>query len=255
MSAHLIRTYVDSSVFRCGNPQQISLFQIATRGMTRTTPISSSKTQALARVLAGISHGYTHICSGFVRATKLEALVNKFDAKYGIADFKGQRAIRRRDGRASTQLAVYNPPPEYAMVDGRIPWLLMATPGNGVEEETLIAAHDRPVWLGYELTRHNSAGTVRWSWRRPKSEMAELYAELGEDLSRHRYRMVERTLQRIANQPGFHGVRAQSEALCKYALQRGYTGVLPHLFYVQKMAHGSPLVIAGTDGKGGAQTG
>jgi hypothetical protein len=215
--------------------------------MERKTPISSTKTEALARVLAAVSHGYSRVCSGFVLVDKLEGLIGKFDVKYGIADSKGQRAVSRHNDRASTQFAVYHPPPEYAVADGRLAWILMATPGTGVEDEHWTDAPDRPIWLGYELIRHNSAGRVRWSWRRPKSEMRDLYAELGEDLTHHRYGMVERTLQRIANQPGFHGVRDQSKALYQYARDRGYAGPLPHLFYVQKVGHGLPLIIPRAD--------
>lgn len=60
--------------------------------------------------------------------------------------------------------------------------------------------------------------------------MTQLYAELGEDLARRRYGMVEQALRRTANQPGFHGVRAQSYALVEYARARGYAGEVPRLY-------------------------
>lgn len=210
----------------------------------RTTPISQNKTQALARVLSAVTHGYTRLCTGTVPPEKLQRLALKFDQKYGIADSKGERVIRKRAGRANTQLAVYSPPDEYLPLQGRLPWILLATPGDSVEEETWTDVHEHPIWLGYELVRHNDAGEVRWTWRRPKAELTELYAELGEDLARHRYGMVQRTLERVAHQPGFHGVRAQSQALCNYAVSRGYSGPLPHLFYVCKVAHGKPMALA-----------
>ena len=90
--------------------------------------------------------------------------------------------------------------------------MLLATPGEGVETERLQEVRDRPVWLDYQLCRHNDAGEVRWTWRRTSTEMVQLYAELGEELARRRYGEVARTLQRIANQPGFHGVRTQSSS-------------------------------------------
>jgi len=74
--------------------------------------------------------------------------------------------------------------------------------------------------------------------------MTNLYAELSKDLMRRRHDQVARTLQRLANQPGFHGVRAQSAALFAFATGRGYDGALPPLFFVQKVAHGKPLFIA-----------
>ena len=211
---------------------------------TRTTPISSTKTQALARVLAAVTHGYTRVCSGTVPPEKLPRLATKFDGRYGIGHTKGQRVINRRAGRANTQFAAYSPPAEYLAVGERLPWILLATSGEGVEEETWTDVEDRPRWLDYELCRHNDAGGVRWTWRRTKAEMAQLHAELLEDLRRRRFDDVCRTLQRIANQPGFHGIRAQSQALVEYAIRNGYRGPIPHLFHVQKVPHGTPLVLA-----------
>jgi len=54
--------------------------------------------------------------------------------------------------------------------------------------------------------------------------------------------------QRIANQPGFHGVLAQSAALFAFATSPGYREPLPPLFFVQKIAHGKRLLIAHSDG-------
>ena len=104
-------------------------------------------------------------------------------------------------------------------------------------------SHERPVWLDYQLCRHNDAGEVRWTWRRTSAEMTQLYAELGEELARRRYGGVARMFQRIAYQPGFHGVRTQSAALLEFATNRGYEGDLPPHFFVQKVAHGRPLAI------------
>jgi hypothetical protein len=123
--------------------------------------------------------------------------------------------------------------------------MLLATPGEGVEAERWQDVPDRPVWLDYQLCRHNDSGKVRWTWRRTSAEMTNLYAELGEDLARQQNDQVARTLQRIGNQPGFHGVRAQSATLFAFATSRGYKGPpLPPLFFVQKAEHGSPLLIS-----------
>ncbi len=46
---------------------------------------------------------------------------------------------------------------------------------TGTEGEQLVPL-DRKPWLqlaGYELVRHNDAGKVSWTWRRPKAEMAQ----------------------------------------------------------------------------------
>jgi hypothetical protein len=210
---------------------------------TRTTPISQTKTQALARVLASVTHGYTRLCTGTVPPARLSTLAGKFDALYGIAHTRGQRVVNKRGGRANTLFVAYAPPDEYLVENERLPWMLLATPGEGVETERWQEVVDRPVWLDYQLCRHNDAGEIRWTWRRTSAEMAQLYAELGEDLARRRHGQVARTLQRVANQPGFHGVRAQSAALFAFATSRGYEGELPPLFFVQKVPHGKPLLI------------
>ena len=121
--------------------------------------------------------------------------------------------------------------------------MLLATPGDGVETERWQDVRDRRVWLDCQLCRHNDAGEVRWTWRRTSAEMTQLYAELGEEVARRRNGEVARTLQRIANQPGFHGVRTQSAALFEFATNRGYEGELSPLFFVQKVAYGKPLAI------------
>lgn len=114
------------------------------------------------------------------------------------------------------------------------------------ELEQLKSVLEKPrlVWLGYELVRHSSRGKASWTWRRTKTEMAELYALLGEQLSRRQMPAVEDTLLRISRQPGFAGVREQSWALCQFARHHGYVGELPFLFYVQKVKHGVPLCVS-----------
>jgi hypothetical protein len=73
--------------------------------------------------------------------------------------------------------------------------------------------------------------------------MAEHYALLDASLAKRHPEAVDHHLARIANQPGFHGVREQSWSLCQYARQHGYQGDLPHLFYVQKISHGERLIL------------
>jgi len=210
----------------------------------RTTPIATNKTQALTRVITAVTHGYTRLCTGVVRPEKIIPLAIKFDIQYGIAHTKGQRVQRQRAGVANTMFAAYRRPEEYRRQNECLPWMLLATSGKGVEEERWIEVAEHPVWLGYELYRHNDLGGVRWSWRRTKREMTELYAELGDYLARRRSDEVQKLLKRVADQPGFHGVRTQSQMLCSYAVARGYEGALPTLFYVQKMTHGEVTALS-----------
>src|SRR5690349_4836221 len=100
---------------------------------TRTTPVSPTKTAALARVLAAVTHGYTRLCAGTVPPERLPSVAAKFDAKYGIAHTRAQRIVNKRAGRANTQLAVYSPPAEYLVENERLQWILLATPGSGLD--------------------------------------------------------------------------------------------------------------------------
>ena len=119
----------------------------------------------------------------------------------------------------------------------------LATEGSGLEGERLTHEVERPVWLDYQLCRHNDMGEVRWTWRRTRAEMTQLYAELRDDLAQRRYAEIRRMFERVAHQPGFHGVRTQAMQLFSFAVSRGYDGPIPHLFFVQKIVHGRPLVI------------
>lgn len=209
--------------------------------MPPTTPISRSKTAALARILDCVPKGYHRYVCGTVTAIKAEALAKKFHALYGIGCTPAQRLTRKGKGLANVILVLYWP----EEVE-RVEWLLLATDGIGLEGELLrqVAEKPRLTWLGYELVRHASRGRTAWTWRRTKHEMTELHALLSSQAGRRHYGAVADTLERIARQPGFHGVRTQSWALCQEARRGGFQGPLPQLFYVQKVSHGERLRLA-----------
>jgi hypothetical protein len=208
--------------------------------MPATTPMARSKTAALARISDLVPKGYTRWTAGQVRANKTVAMARKFHERYAIGATPAQRLTRKGKGLANTVLVLYWPV-NAEMVE----WLLLATPGSGLESEHLreVSATPRLVWLGYELVRHATRGRTAWTWRRTKTEMKELHALLAEQLNRHNPVAVAETLQRIARQPGFHGIREQSRALFQEARRHGFGGELPTLFYVQKVSHGEALVL------------
>lgn len=211
--------------------------------MTASTPIANSKTAALARVLDSIPKGYAHYAQGQCPAGKALALAKKFHERYGIGLTPAQRVTRKGQGVANALMVLYWPP-EADVVD----WLLLVSAGSGPvwENEQLraVTATPRLLWLGYELIRHSSRGRAAWTWRRTKSEMADLYALLSEQMNRKHEHAVAGTLERIARQPGFAGVREQSWELCQFARQRGFRGELPHLHFVQKVGYGERVVLA-----------
>ena len=135
--------------------------------MPASTPIATSKTAALSRVLDGVSRGYTRYIGGVTTADKAIAVANKFHKLYGIGCTPALRITRKGKGQANTLLVMYWPAGA-AQVD----WLLLATPGTGLIEtrERLLEVTGKPrlQWLGYELLRYGARGVTRWTWRRPK---------------------------------------------------------------------------------------
>lgn len=121
--------------------------------------------------------------------------------------------------------------------------LMLATDGQGMDGEKLLDIADKPrmAWLGYELVRRPERGRTAWTWRRPASEMVEHYALIAEFGNRRHANSLCSLLQRLANQPGFHGVREQSKRLFEEARRRGHAGDLPYLYFVGKVSHGEWL--------------
>ena len=211
--------------------------------MPASTPVSRTKTAALSRILDGVVRGYVRYIAGVVSADKALSLASKFHDLYGIGCTPSQRITRKHKGQANSLFVLY-----WAEGATQVDWLLLVSAGSGpvVEREKLrsVTAKPRLVWIGYELLRHRERGTARWTWRRTKAEMAELYHLLGEQLRRRQTDALGDTLERIARQPGFHGVRVQSWALFEYVRHHGYQHELPHIFYVRKVSHGERITLA-----------
>jgi len=208
--------------------------------MPASTPIARSKTAALSRILDSIPKGYCRYVFGQVKAEKGERLIRKLHERHAIGATPAQRITRKKKGKANAILVIYWP-------DGveTVQWLMLFTRGELDFPEQLGEVTDKPrlAWLGYELVRHPARGVTSWTWRRPKAEMRELYSMLRVALAMQRQGDVAEALARIANQPGFHGVRQQSWALCQHARHNGYSGELPHLFFLQKVSHGDLLML------------
>lgn len=209
--------------------------------MPASTPIARSKSAALARIVDCVPRGYTLAVSGRIAPEKAAALVQKLHDRYGIGCTPSQRHTRKRKGIANAVLAIYWPE------DGpECEWVMLATPGTGMEAEKELRPLDtkpRLQFLGFELVRHNTASVVSWTWRRPKEGQAEAHALLRDYCNRQRWGALGAYLAALAKQPGFHGIRDQTKALCLEATRKGYSGPLPHLYYMEKVSHGEPLVL------------
>lgn len=206
-----------------------------------TTPIARSKTAALARILDCVPRGYHRYTFGTVKVAKAKNLARKFHALYGIGCTPAQRLTRKQKQLASVLLVMYVPAEA-----GDVHWLLLATDGDGLETEHLCSVKEKPRlrWLGYELGRQLKQTGITWTWRRPREDMADLYALIASQANLKHYAALGETLERIARQPGFHGVRTQSWSLLQEARRRGFEGELPYLFFVQKVSHGDRLELS-----------
>jgi hypothetical protein len=142
------------------------------------TPIATSKTAALCRVLDVVPKGYLYYTAGTCTAAKAENLAIKFHALYGIGCSPAQRITRKKHGLANALLVMFWPsrlitdsksasasastlvsvaeavpvrqhdqqpeviPAELspgALQDNQVSWLLLATEGSGaIHEQELL---------------------------------------------------------------------------------------------------------------------
>lgn len=207
---------------------------------TPTTPLARSKSAALSRIIDSIPRGYIRYTSGVVTADRVQHLTRKLHRIHEVAASPARRITRKKSGKANALLVLYCP--EGA---AQASWLMLFTEGSLNAHEKLHHVDERPrlTWLGYELSRHTSAGSARWTWRRPSAEMCDLYTLLDDHLKHRSMTAVRGLLERAARQPGFHGVREQSWRLCAEARRRGYLGELPQLFYMSKISHGERMIV------------
>lgn len=206
--------------------------------MPAKTPIARTKTAALSRVADCVSRGYILATVGKVPVEKAIRLANKFHERYAIGATVSQRSTRKHKGLVNAILVLYWPPEAT-----EVHWLLMATGDLPGEKLQRLDTRPRLQWLGYELVRHTDAGDIRWTWKRSKGEMRDAHAHIRHLARQRAMQALGEYLQVLGRQPGFHGVRIQTKELCDHALQLGYRGELPTLFYVQKVSHGDPLLL------------
>ncbi|WP_397474923.1 hypothetical protein [Pusillimonas sp.] len=213
--------------------------------MPASTPIARSKTAALIRITDLVAKGYDRYTHGKVAASKAQRLAQKLHAKYGIGCTPAQRITRKKHGLANTAMVLYWP--EGAET---VEWLMLATQGDGLGEETLeevARKRIRLIWLGYQLVRRSHRGRIAWTWKLPRQTMADHYNELHALLNSRHYATVGKLLERASHYPGFHGIREQLKPFLGEAQRRGYMGQVPHLFYVRKISHGERLLLDGSN--------
>lgn len=208
--------------------------------MLRYTPKSTTTAAALSRILANASQGYSRYTSGSIAASKVTHLAQKFHRLHAIGASPSQRHTRKKKGLANALLTIYLPPGA-----DTASWLLQFTYGELGSHERLREATQKPrlTFLSYELVRRSARGKVGWTVRRAKEEMAALHSLLSELCHKRNWRDVARLLKRITAEPGFAGIREQTKALQRAAVQLGYRGTLPRVYYLHKVSHGERLAL------------
>ncbi len=81
-----------------------------TRAHSPSTPLSTSKSAALSRVLDLIGRGYTRYTAGQIPEQKLMGFLQKFHERYGIGCSPAQRITRKQKGVANAALVLYRTP-------------------------------------------------------------------------------------------------------------------------------------------------
>lgn len=195
--------------------------------MSRFDPkLPKNKTAAMSLALQHVTRGYRYWTGGEIAAAKVSRLAAKFDAQYGVGRTPQQRAYYRARGLAASALIIL-PRPKQPTAD----WVLLLTPGTSSATE-LEALKDcteqtgRLRFAGYELVQQPSdGGRMRWTWRRPKTEMESWYALIDQQAQSTELWKLKSSLQALAKSPGFAGVRAQTLRLFAYAKENCQTGI------------------------------
>ena len=73
--------------------------------------------------------------------------------------------------------------------------------------------------------------------------MQEWHALLESAFTLKKYNQIPEILTCLARQPGFAGVRRQTQDLFQYAYQQGYRKPLPPIFTMHKVAQGERILV------------
>lgn len=188
---------------------------------TSYVKIPVSKRAAMRVILETVQRGSRYWCAGRVHPEKALGFAEKMAKLYHADANAAQRAYAKRMGRANTTVLMFPGNAESIL------WWLLVTPGTGLvhEREKLMDAHDkrsRLTWLDqYELVHEQRSRTEgggrHWTWRLTAPRFAQLDAAMRELAASHgghdRRDDLDALVQSLMRMPGYHGVRAQVQAL------------------------------------------
>lgn len=219
-----------------------------TRANPPSTPLSTSKSAALSRVLDLVARGYIRYTAGQVPAAKLLSLLRKFHDKYGVGCSPAQRITRKQRGLANAALVLFLPAADEANVEilsqdqaqevvqtlvqdvtpalmqkrmqelmqklmsdaHPVEWLLMVTPGHGpvTEMEALKPVTEKPKLIWLGYELVRHATRGKISWTWRRSK-----AEVADWYASLGEQLATRKWSNVA------------EILARIARQPGFAGV------------------------------
>lgn len=169
-------------------------------------------TSAMVATQQLVARGFVWHTTGTVPLERIERVVEKFCALYGIEESPSADRARRRRGEARTRIVLW---PD----GGGLGFFLLATDGPGTvkEQERLQDAREarqRVRIRDYELAMLPRRGDVaRWTWRVELDRYRDLIEEGCRYARREDQRAAEEFIRGLLKRPGFNGVRTQQRAI------------------------------------------
>ncbi len=164
----------------------------------------------LSAILDQARNGYLRYTIGTCAASKVFALVNKFELMYLTGADKNQRFRQRQSGIAPARLQLY----ERAQGEPLIWVLLVHEHGENPAQklEKLICLEDRKTRLeiaGLELVRRDDAGKLRWTWQMTSDLEQTFRARIIHAIRARDHRELSAVQHELWRLPGFNRVRHQ----------------------------------------------
>lgn len=173
--------------------------------------------------------GYSRYAYGTSEPEKLEAMLYKFEDRYGINRSKQQRWRAKKSGEANTEIVL--------LLDSeKIHFWLMVSPGSGAvvdmeKPQDLTNKKSRLEITGYELVRVQKSDAVRWTWRMTKQNYADFERRIL-DACRHKNSdHIDQAFWSLTHMPVFSAMRQQAFdlfRLLKIEFRRSHRTEYPH---------------------------
>lgn len=178
--------------------------------------VTSRIKRALFAVLDAVPT-YPYHVHGTVPVRKLDAIVDKFRARYPDLSRDRYYACRQRKiGQPSHKLIVFRPEGDRD-IQGFFVLLSSSPDASGERWQDARERKSRIVVYGYELVRHTRVGSdaPAWTWRIEAGHFRHLHQQMQDAIDKRKDDWLKSWLHSTTKWPGFAGVRQQHAALKK----------------------------------------